>query len=196
MRIQPVTLEGRYVRLIPLQMGHVPALWRAGSDPELWRFTTLQIRSEQDMHAYIAAALEEQQRGVSLPFSTVEIASGEIVGTTRFAAIVPEHKRVEVGYTFIGPGWQRTAINTEAKLLMFRHAFETWHCNRVELKTNALNQKSRNAMLRIGCREEGTLRRHIINNDGSVRDTVYFSVVADEWPEVHAHLQRLLARTP
>jgi RimJ/RimL family protein N-acetyltransferase len=194
MRIEPVTLEGRYVRLIPLQIEHVPALWRAGADPDLWRFTTLQIRSEADMHAYIAAALQEQSRGAAVPFSTVDVGSGEIVGTTRFATIVPEHKRVEIGWTFVSPQWQRTAINTEAKLLMFRHAFETWGCNRVELKTNALNHKSRNAMLRVGCREEGTMRRHIINNDGTVRDTVYFSVIAEEWPDIQEHIQRLLSR--
>ncbi|HYO79860.1 MAG TPA: GNAT family protein [Bryobacteraceae bacterium] len=194
MNISPVTLEGHHVRLVPLESSHASGLWEAGQDPEVWRFTTSRISSEADMAAYVATALDEQTRGLSIPFSTIAKASGAIAGTTRFANIVREHKRVEIGWTFVGPAWQRTAINTEAKYLMLTHAFNVWGCNRVELKTNALNVRSREAMLRIGCTEEGTLRRHMINPDGTTRDTVYFSIIAEEWPEKRARLEQMLQR--
>jgi RimJ/RimL family protein N-acetyltransferase len=130
-----------------------------------------------------------------MPFCTVEQRSGDVVGTTRFGNMAPEHKRLEIGWTFVTPRLQRSPVNTEAKYLMFRQAFEGWRCNRVELKTSALNERSRNAMLRLGCTEEGTLRRHMINQDGSVRDTVYYSVIAEEWPTVKQRLGAMLART-
>ena len=189
MTIQPVTLEGEFVRLIPMSAEHVQALWPAASPPELWDLTVSKVRSLDDLRGFIESALADR---AALPFCTVERSSGEIVGSTRFMNISPENKRVEIGSTFVTPSRQRTAINTEAKYLMFRHAFEVWGCNRVELKTNALNTRSRQAMLRIGAKEEGTLRRHMINADGSVRDTVYFSVIAEEWPEVKVNLERLL----
>lgn len=192
MNLQPVTLQGQHIRLEPMTMHHLDGLWRAGSDPELWSLTSSRIQSIADMREYMQAALDEQERGITLPFCTVERAAGEIVGSTRFGSISIQHKRVEIGWTFIAPSRQRTVVNTEAKYLMFRHAFEVWGCNRVELKTSALNMRSRNAMLRIGAREEGTLRRHMINPDGSVRDTVYFSVIAEEWAAVKAHIERLL----
>lgn len=188
MEIEPITLEGSRVRLIPLSLDHLDALWRAGNDPDIWRLTSNRIDSPDDMRRYIEAALEDQQRGTSLPFSTVEKESGAIVGSTRFGNIAPEHKRVEIGWTWITFAWQRTWVNTEAKLLMLSHAFEQWHCNRVELKTNALNKRSRKAMLRLGLKEEGTLRRHMVNPDGTTRDTVYYSVIAEEWPEMKARL--------
>ena len=191
MNVEPVTLEGRYVRLIPMSLDHAEALWPAAAPEELWQFTLTRVRTTDDLRQYIESALADR---AALPFCTVERSSGEIVGSTRFMNIASEHKRVEIGSTFITPSRQRTAINTEAKYLMFRHAFEAWNCNRVELKTNALNAHSRQAMLRIGAKEEGTLRRHMINADGSVRDSVYFSVVAEEWPEVKAHLDRLINR--
>jgi RimJ/RimL family protein N-acetyltransferase len=143
------------------------------------------------MKAYVEAALADR---AALPFITVERASGRLVGTTRFGNITPEHRRVEIGWTFIAAGWQRTGLNTEAKYLMFRHAFETWGCNRVELKTSAVNYRSRTAILRLGAMQEGILRRHMINDDGTIRDTVYYSVIAEEWPNVKAHLERLMER--
>ena len=195
MNIHPVTLEGRRVRLIPLSLEHVDALWLAGNDPDLWRLTTIRIESPDNMRSYVEAALAEQQCGLSLPFSTVDVESGAIVGSTRFGNISPEHKRVEIGWTWVTFAWQRTYVNTEAKLLMLTHAFEQWKCNRVELKTSALNMRSRNAMLRLGLKEEGILRSHMINPDGTVRDTVYYSVIAEEWPEVKTRLQRMLGQT-
>jgi RimJ/RimL family protein N-acetyltransferase len=189
MNTEPVTLEGRLVRLEPLRADHVDALWAAGSDPDLWSLTSSRIQSLAEMKAYVAEALADR---AALPLATIEAASGRVVGTTRFANISPEHKRVEIGWTFIASGWQRTGLNTEAKYLMFRHAFETWGCNRVELKTSALNHRSRTAILRLGALQEGVLRRHMINADGSLRDTVYYSVIAEEWPRVKAHLERLM----
>ncbi|MBC7926015.1 MAG: GNAT family N-acetyltransferase [Bryobacteraceae bacterium] len=195
MNIEPVTLEGRTIALVPLLREHVDGGWKAGSDPEIWKLTTAKVHSREDMVAYIETALGEQARGVSLPFTTILRATGEVVGMTRFGSIAREHKRVEIGWTFVTPLHQRTAVNTEAKYLMLRHAFEVWGCNRVELKTGSLNSKSRNAMLRIGAKEEGILRQHIINADGFVRDTVYFSVIAGEWPEVKAGLEEKLSRS-
>jgi RimJ/RimL family protein N-acetyltransferase len=194
MKVEPVVLSGGVIRLEPLREHHVEALWIVGSDPDLWRLTSARIYSLADMRAYVNDALRDEEVGRALPFATVEIASGRVIGTTRFGSIAPEHRRVEIGWTFLAKPWQRTAANTEAKYLMLRHAFEVWDCIRVELKTSALNDQSRNAMLRIGAKEEGILRSHMINGDGSIRDTVYYSVIASEWPEVKTNLEKRLPR--
>lgn len=193
MKLEPVTLEGRHVRLVPMTPEHVPALWEAGRDPELWRLTMSQVHSEDDMRRYVSAALHAQTAGTALPFVTTEAAAGRVVGSTRFGNVDPANRRVEIGWTWISPAWQRTAVNTEAKYLMLRHAFETLGCVRVELKTDVLNERSRAAILRIGAREEGILRKHQITELGRIRDTVYFSVVDDEWPDVRARLEGMLA---
>ncbi len=195
MDLAPVVLEGEVVRLEPLRLEHHEALSEVGLDPSLWALTTIRVQTPADMRAYIEEALAEQRAGVSLPFATVERATGRVLGSTRFGNITPAHRRVEIGWTWIAPAWQRTAVNTEAKLLMLRHAFDTLGCRRVELKTSALNVRSRNAMLRIGATEEGTLRQHMINSDGSNRDSVYFSILDGEWPVVQARLQAMLHRT-
>ena len=194
MDLAPVVLEGEVVRLEPLRLEHHAALSDVGLDPSLWALTTIRVQTPADMRAYIEDALAEQQAGVSLPFATVERTTGRVLGSTRFGNITPAHRRVEIGWTWIAPAWQRTAVNTEAKLLMLRHAFDTLGCRRVELKTSALNVRSRNAMLRIGATEEGTLRQHMINSDGSNRDSVYFSILDGEWPVVQARLQAMLHR--
>lgn len=194
MGLKPVTLEGEYVRLVPLELSHAEALFEVGADPAVWRHAYLKITTVEQMRAYVAGALDEQARGISLPFATCERESGRVIGTTRYGSIAMEHKRLEIGWTFVGPAWQRTPINTEAKYLMFRYAFEELGVNRVELKTNALNERSQNAMLRVGAKREGTLRRHMVNSDGTIRDTVYFSVIAEEWPDVKAALLEKLAR--
>src|SRR5688500_4130816 len=134
-----------------------------------------------------------QAEGTAVPLATIDKRTGLAVGSTRFANISPEHKRVEIGWTWIAPAWQRSAVNTEAKYLMLGHAFEVWRCGRVELKTNARNEQSRRAIVRIGAKEEGTLRNHMINPDGSFRDTVYFSIIESEWPEVKKSLEEKLA---
>lgn len=192
MNLAPVTLEGRVIRLEPLGPHHLDALCDVGLDSSLWALTTTDIRSRDDMRRYLETALAERVTGFAMPFATVVRDGGVVVGSTRFGNIVPEHARVEIGWTWIAPRWQRTAVNTEAKYLMLRHAFEVWNCRRVELKTNVLNARSRAAMLRLGATEEGTLRKHMINADGSARDSVYFSVIDDEWPAVRARLEGIL----
>jgi RimJ/RimL family protein N-acetyltransferase len=189
MELTPVTLEGEVVRLEPLGLHHLEPLAAVGLEPSLWAFTTSRITTREALREYLETALSEQRAGTALPFATVHRASGTVVGSTRFANAVPEHRRLEIGWTWIAPAWQRTAVNTEAKLLMLRHAFERLGARRVELKTNALNMKSRNAMLRIGATEEGTLRQHMLNADGSSRDSVYFSILDKEWPAVKQRLE-------
>jgi N-acetyltransferase len=194
MPIEPVILEGRAVRLEPLSPDHLDALLEAAADPAIWRYMPANCSTRDEMYRAIETALEWQRAGTALPFATVDRRSGKAIGSTRYMNIVPEHKRLEIGWTWIAPAWQRSAINTEAKYLMIRHAFERLECNRVELKTSALNVKSRAAILRIGAKEEGTLRSHMVNPDGSLRDTVYFSVIAPEWPEVKARLEAMMER--
>jgi RimJ/RimL family protein N-acetyltransferase len=194
LKIEPCILEGRHVRLEPLTVHHCGRLFEIGCVEQVWRYLTDRFETESDMRAFIETALQSQSQGAALPFATIEKTSGLAVGSTRFANIVPEHKRVEIGWTWIAPAWQRSAVNTEAKYLMLRHAFEVWRCGRVELKTNARNERSRQAILRIGAKEEGTLRNHMINPDGSFRDTVYFSIIESEWPEVRKSLEEKLAR--
>ena len=165
-----------------------------GLEPSLWRFTVALIPDAAALRRYLETALSEQARGVSLPFATVDRASGRVAGCTRFGNIVPEHKRAEIGWTWLGVDYQRTALNTEAKLLMFRHAFETWGLNRVELKTSLKNEKSKAAMRRLGLVEEGVFRKWMLNEDGSVRDNIWFSVIDDEWPAMKARLEDKLAQ--
>jgi RimJ/RimL family protein N-acetyltransferase len=156
----------------------------------------IRAASQEDFKTLVDKAFAEQERGESVVFATVERSSGRTVGSTRFMNIDRANRRVEIGSTWIAPAWQRTAVNTEAKYLMLRHAFETWGCVRVELKTDALNQKSRNAILRIGAKEEGRLRRHVVTWTGRIRDSVYFSILDDEWPGVKARLEEKLAAGP
>jgi RimJ/RimL family protein N-acetyltransferase len=191
--LTPLTLEGRTVRLEPLGAAHLDGLCAAGLDPSLWRLTVARIATRDDMQRYMEDALTDQRAGSALPFATISRASGEVIGSTRFGSAVPEHRRVEIGWTWLSPKWQRTAANTEAKYLMLRHAFEVWRCNRVEFKTSALNERSRAAIRRIGATEEGIFRRHMVNEDGSLRDSVYFSIIAEEWPGARERLEAMLA---
>jgi len=188
MKIETIILEGKDVRLEPLRIEHLENLCKVGFEESIWRWTTMQIKTNSDMRRYLETALDEQNRGVSLPFVTIEKSSDKIVGSTRFGNIDRQNRRVEIGWTWINPNWQRTVINTEAKFLMLRHAFESWKCIRVELKTDALNEKSRNAILRLGAKEEGVLRQHLINDSGRFRDTVYFSIIDTEWEKVKENL--------
>ena len=192
--LTPVTLEGRVVRLEPLTLDHLDRLCEVGLDEDLWRWTTSVIRTRDELRAYIQAALEGQAQGVALPFVTIEQATGRAIGSTRYGNIALPDRRVEIGWTWVGRPWQRSAVNTEAKYLMLRYAFETIGCMRVEFKTDALNERSRRAILRIGAREEGTLRKHMLTQSGRARDTVYFSVIDSEWPDVKAALEARLVR--
>jgi RimJ/RimL family protein N-acetyltransferase len=189
MNVVPVVLEGRHVRLEPLSQAHHADLAAVGLDEELWRWIPTPVRTPQEMSGYIQTALEEQSRGVSLPFALIEKTSGRAIGSTRYGNIDRAHHRVEIGWTWVAPPWQRTGVNTEAKYLLLRHAFETLGCIRVELKTDSLNERSRAAILRIGAREEGTFRNHMITSTGRLRHTVYFSILDSEWPGVKSGLQ-------
>jgi RimJ/RimL family protein N-acetyltransferase len=189
MEVKPVTLDGRRVRLEPMVRDHLDDLTRIGAFEELWKLTTARADSAEGMAEYVGAALSDQKRGTSLPFVTIDKASGEIVGSTRFGNIDPANRRTEIGWTWITPAFQRTYVNSEAKLLMLTHAFETWGCARVELKTDVLNSKSRNAMLRMGATEEGILRKHILTYSGRWRDSIYYSVLDTEWPAVKKRLE-------
>ncbi len=188
MNVEPTTLEGAFVRLEPLQIEHLSALGEIAFDDSIWRWTTNIVKRPGDLRRYVETALDDFARKVSLPFVTIEKSSNKIVGSTRFGNIDAKNRRAEIGWTWLNPRWQQTAINTEAKLLMLTHAFEKWHCIRVELKTDVLNEKSRNAIIRLGATEEGILRRHFITESGRVRDTVYFSIVDAEWHDVKAAL--------
>jgi RimJ/RimL family protein N-acetyltransferase len=192
MIVTPVTLEGQHVRLEPLAMTHLAGLAEIGLDEELWRWIPTAVRTKEEMAAYIETALKEQERGISLPFAQVEKATGRAIGSTRYGNIDRTHHRVEIGWTWVGREWQRTAVNTEAKFLLLRHAFETLGCIRVELKTDSLNEKSRAAILRIGAREEGIFRNHMITASGRIRHSVYYSILDSEWPTVKARLETKL----
>ena len=190
MDISPVTLDGLHVQLRPLTIDHVPELCRVGLDPDLWTITMTLIRNEDEMKQYVETALRSQEAGTSLPFATIDKKSGRIAGSTRFGNIDKANKRVEIGWTWLGREFQRTHVNTEAKYLMLKHAFEVWGCYRVEFKTDVINEKSRNALKRIGATEEGILRRHQITASGRVRDSIYYSILDHEWPEVRPMLEK------
>jgi RimJ/RimL family protein N-acetyltransferase len=191
--LAPATLEGPTIRLEPLTLDHLDALLVVALDPELWRLTVSAVSDRADLEEYVNEALAEQKVGTALPFVTVLRATGQVIGSTRFGNAVPAHRRVEIGWTWLGRPWQRSGANREAKYLMLRHAFEQWGCLRVEFKTSALNRQSRTALLGLGAVEEGILRHHMINADGSLRDSVYFSILSEEWPAVRRRLEERLA---
>jgi RimJ/RimL family protein N-acetyltransferase len=192
----PVTLEGQVVRLEPIRQEHAQLFWDVAKNglEDIFRWIPYPMRTPEDFQKLIDKAFDEQKRGESIVFATVERSSGTTVGSTRFMNIDRVNRRVEIGSTWIAPAWQRTAVNTEAKYLMLQHAFEVWGCIRLELKTDGLNQRSRNAILRIGAKEEGILRRHLLTWTGRVRDTVYFSILDNEWPEVKTKLEARLSK--
>lgn len=188
MTIQPVTLAGERVTLRPLSLNDVPALTAVGTDEDTWHWVPTRVRDEAEMRAYVEDALALQAKGSALPFAIIDETSGRIAGSTRYGNVELAHKRLEIGWTWLGPEFRRSPVNTEAKFLLLRHAFETLGMNRVELKTDALNERSRQAIRRIGAKEEGILRSHVITWSGRLRDTVYYSVIAPEWPAVKAEL--------
>jgi N-acetyltransferase len=192
----PITLEGAIVRLEPIQREHADQFWDVAKDSlaDIFQWIPYRMQSLEDFQRVVDKAFEEQDRGDSIVFATVEGSSGRVIGSTRFMNIDRVNRRVEIGSTWIALPWHRSAVNTEAKYLMLRHAFEIWQCMRVELKTDAMNQRSRNAILRIGAKEEGTLRRHLITWTGRVRDSVYFSILDTEWPTAKAGLEARMAK--
>ena len=191
-----MVLDGDFVRLEPMTLEHHGGLSEVGLDPEIWRYTLQVVKTPDDMRSYMESAIKLQRDGSTLPFVTIERSSGRIVGSTRFGNYDPANRRIEIGWTWIAPPWQRTAINTEAKYLMLTHAFEKLGCVRVELKTDVLNTPSRKAMLRIGATEEGVLRKHSLVWDGRFRDSIYYSILDEEWPGVKQQLEMMLVRRP
>lgn len=189
MEISPVILEGQHVRLEPLSPVYEESLIAAAGDGELWNSTVTIVPARATMATYIAAALNAQAQGLELPFAIIRKSSGQVVGSTRFYSIERDHRRVEIGYTWLAASAQRTRVNTEAKLLLLTHAFEVWGCIRVGFVTDVLNHQSRTAILRLGAKQEGVLRNHMVMPDGRYRDSVYFSIIEAEWPEVKARLE-------
>lgn len=190
--LETITLNGQHVHLEPLSPDHLAGLCEAGLDEDLWRWIPRAVTTQEEMRQYVDEALREHAQGRSLPFAIVSKADERVAGCTRFGNIDLANKRMEIGWTWVGRPWQRTAVNTETKLLLLTYAFEIRGCNRVELKTDALNERSRNAILRLGAKEEGTFRKHIVTQSGRIRDTVYFSITDDEWPAVKTGLERRL----
>lgn len=188
MRATPVTLEGAHVRLEPMREAHADGLVAAGCGKGLFRFFPFSLERDEDMRAYAALSEAAISGGTALPFVTIERATNRVVGATSFLAIEPAHKRLEIGATWITPSHQRSAVNTEAKLLQLTHCFEVLGCNRVEFKTDERNEQSRSALARIGAREEGRFRAHMVMPDGQLRTSVWFSVIAPEWPDVKRSL--------
>lgn len=192
--LQPITLEGDIVRLEPLGMHHVDALAAVGLAPELWRLQPEPIESADDMRGYVERALAAQAAGTGLPFVIVRRSDGKVIGTTRYMDIALAHKRLEIGATWLSPASQRSGANTEAKMLLLQHAFETIGIMRVVFKTEAANTQSRLAILRIGGVEEGVFRKHLIAQSGRTRDMVYFAILDEDWPAAKARLQARLRR--
>jgi N-acetyltransferase len=194
MLIEKVTLRGKRVALEPLTRAHLPALVAAIQDGELWKIPVTLVPHPDALETFLAVADERYALRQEVAFATIDLASGQVVGSTRFMKIDSAHRRVEIGFTFIAASWQRSHVNTEAKYLMLRHAFEVWSCVRVELITDVLNSRSRQAILRVGATQEGVMRKHMIMRDGRNRDSVLHSVIDADWPRVKADLEAKVAR--
>ena len=192
MEISPLILEGQQVRLEPLTLEHEEPLNLAAADGELWHSKVTIVPTRETMKSYIQEALDGLSQKLHLAFVIIRKSDGRVVGTTRFYGIEHEYRTVEIGYTWLAQSAQRTTVNTEAKLLLLTHAFEQWQCIRAQLITDVLNQQSRTAILRLGAKEEGVLRNHMIMPDGRIRDSVCFSIINSEWPEVKVRLEEKL----
>jgi RimJ/RimL family protein N-acetyltransferase len=191
--LSPVTLTGRQIRLEPLTRAHVDALAEIAFDPAIFRWFTIRIDSRHDLARWVDDALAAHAAGTALPFVTRHAAENRVIGSTRFMNVSQKDGRFEIGSTWLNPKWQRTPANTEAKYLMLRHAFETLDARRVELKTHEKNEQSRRAIERIGAQYEGMHRNHMVMPDGSMRNTVWYSIIDSEWPAVKARLEARLA---
>jgi RimJ/RimL family protein N-acetyltransferase len=187
--VAPVTLQGSIVRLEPLSLDHADGLAEVGLEPAVWRWTLARPKDVADIRAWIEAALAGQAAGTDMPFATVDEASGHPIGSSRFLSIVPEHRRLEIGWTWVAPPWQRRGANQEAKYLQLRHAFEDLGANRVEFKTDSRNENANPALLSIGATFEGTFRNHMIMPDRTLRHSNYYSVTVEEWPAVKSMLE-------
>jgi N-acetyltransferase len=188
-------LEGELVRLEPMTLDHEEGLWEASRDPRTWRWLSVeQPRTRAELHAYLEAALASAADGTEMPLVTIRQADGRVLGSTRYLALRPEHRSIEIGWTWLTPEAWGTGVNVEAKLLMLEHAFETLGCLRVELKTDARNERSRGALAALPAQFEGVHRKAMLVRGGQRRDSAWYSVIDDEWPEVRANLLRRLGR--
>ena len=190
----PGDLEGEHVRLEPLRLEHLAGLTVAGADPGIWTWMPADGSTPEGMQAIVETALAGHGARSMVPLVTVERATGRVVGSSRYLNLAPADLRLEIGWTWIDPAFQRTRVNSEAKLLMLGHAFDTLGCRRVELKTDALNERSRAAILGIGATFEGIFRKHMVMARGRARNTAYYSIVDDERPAIRARLQERLAK--
>jgi len=191
--VEPVTLEGSIVRLEPLSEAHVEGLAEVAFDESIWRWTLVQPTEINGLRAWVEAALANRAAGSEMAFATIDQSTGRPIGSTRFMSIAPEHRRLEIGWTWVAPAWQRKGANQEAKYLQLRHAFEELGANRVEFKTDSLNEKANPALLAIGATFEGTFRNHMIMPGGRLRHSNYYSVTREEWPDRKAKLEARLA---
>ena len=189
-----IELDGDHVRMEAMSLAHLPGLVAWGLDPRIWTWLPFTVTDEAGMRELVEAALEARDAGTEFPFVTIDRATGRVVGSSRFLAIALAHRRLEIGWTWITPSAQRSAVNTEAKLLMLGYAFETLGCLRVEFKTDARNAASRAALLGIGATFEGVFRKHMLVRDGQRRDSAWYSITDDEWPAVRVHLRERLSR--
>jgi N-acetyltransferase len=191
----PVTLEGAHVRLEPLATSHIDGLMRAGEDDAVWTWMPYRPETREDYAAWVESALADQAKGEQLPFATIDRKSGDVVGSTRLFFVSPRDRRIEIGGTWLAPSAQRTSINTESKLLLLTHCFDALSAVRVELKTHGRNENSQRAIARIGAKYEGVMRKHMLTRGGVHRDSVYFAIIDDDWPEVRQRLRDMLSRT-
>jgi N-acetyltransferase len=198
MEIEPIALLGHVVRLEPLSVSHVSDLAAAGSDPSIWRLMPYPpVTDEATMGNWVRTALDNQSKGTDLPFAVIHLASGRAIGSTRYLDIQRRNRGLEIGGTWYGVAYQRTAVNTECKYLLLRHAFETLGCIRVQLKTDLRNERSQRAIERVGGVREAVLRKHVIMPNGYQRWTVLYSIIDDEWPAVKGQLEALMqSRAP
>ena len=192
--VDPVTLQGRHATLVPLAREHAGALAAAAADGELWRLWYTGVPSPEQAAAWVDAALAQREGAGAMPFTVRDNATGDIVGSTRFFNVEAAHRRLEIGHTWYACRVQRTALNTECKLLLLTHAFETLDCIAVEFRTNFFNFQSRAAIARLGAKQDGILRNHQLTPEGILRDTVVFSIIDGEWPAVKRNLLFLLER--
>lgn len=195
MEVKPVVLQGKHVRLEPMTEAHAPALAELGIGQPFWDFMVYgKINSVDDMRNWVRDVLSRAEKGTDLPFVAIHLESGRVAGATRYLNIMPNDRGLEIGGTWYGPEFQRTAVNTECKYLLFKHAFETLGCIRVQLKTDSRNERSQKAIERIGGVKEGILRNHMILPDGYYRHSVYYSVLDTEWPDVKRRLEVMMER--
>lgn len=193
-QVQPVTLSGKVVRLEPLSLAHVRDLCAVGLDDDIWRYMLYgTIRTEAELRRWVETMLAWQEKGTDLPFAVIHLASGKAIGATRYLEIRPGDRSLEIGGTWYGKAYQRTAVNTESKYLLLKHAFEDLGCIRVQFKTDLRNVRSQQAIERLGAVKEGILRNHRILPDGTIRHSVYYSIIAEEWLEVKQRLERFLS---